>query len=123
MLVSFVYVVACRVLEFVVLLVRDDRSKELEIVVLRHQLSILRRQTARPRLASRDRLVLSALSRVLPRRSWHSFFVTPGDAAALAQADRRAPLDVSTQAAGSAAAHIGHFTGIVAISLLSQSLP
>lgn len=77
MLVSFVYVVACRVLEFVVLLVRDDRSKELEIVVLRHQLSILRRQTARPRLASRDRLVLSALSRVLPRRSWHSFFVTP----------------------------------------------
>jgi putative transposase len=76
-LVSFVYVVACRVLEFVVLLVRDDRSKELEIVVLRHQLSILRRQTARPRLASRDRLVLSALSRVLPRRSWHSFFVTP----------------------------------------------
>jgi hypothetical protein len=39
--VSFVYVVACRVLEFVVLLVRDDRSKELEIVVLRYQLSIL----------------------------------------------------------------------------------
>jgi hypothetical protein len=36
-----VYVVACRVLEFVVLLVRDDRSKELEIVVLRYQLSIL----------------------------------------------------------------------------------
>ncbi len=35
MLVSFVYVVACRVLEFVVLLVRDNRSKELEIVVLR----------------------------------------------------------------------------------------
>jgi hypothetical protein len=33
-LVSFVYVVVCRVLEFVVLLVRDDRSKELEIVVL-----------------------------------------------------------------------------------------
>jgi putative transposase len=73
-LVSFAYVLACRVLEFVVLLVRGDRSKELEIVVLRHELSILRRQAARPQLTPRDRLVLSALSCVLPRRCWHAFF-------------------------------------------------
>lgn len=62
MLVSFAYVLACRVLEFIVLLVRGNRSKELEIVVLRHELSILRRQAVRPQLTPRDRLVLSALS-------------------------------------------------------------
>jgi hypothetical protein len=39
-----VYVLACRVFELLVLLVRGDRSKELEILVVRHELSILRRQ-------------------------------------------------------------------------------
>ena len=51
-------------------------SEVSEIVVLRHQLSILRRQAAQPQLTPRDRLVLSALSCVLPRRCWHAFFVT-----------------------------------------------
>jgi putative transposase len=60
-----------------VLLARSDGSKEVEIVLLRHQLSILRRQARRPRLAERDRLVLAALSRVMPRRSWQAFLVTP----------------------------------------------
>jgi putative transposase len=41
---SVVYVVVCRLFELVVLLGRDERSKELEILVLRHELSILRRQ-------------------------------------------------------------------------------
>lgn len=76
-LVSFVYVVACRLLALVVLLARGDRSKELEILLLRHELSILRRQVGRPRLAEHDRLVLAALSRVMPRRSWQAFLVTP----------------------------------------------
>jgi putative transposase len=76
-LVSFVYVVACRLFAFVLLLARSDRSKELEILLLRHELSILRRQARRPRLAERDRLVLAALSRVMPRRSWQAFLVTP----------------------------------------------
>jgi putative transposase len=76
-LVSFVYVFACRLLELIVLLGRRDRSKELEILVLRHELAILRRQVARPKLTPRDRLLLATLSRVLPRRSWPVFFVTP----------------------------------------------
>jgi putative transposase len=61
----------------VVLLARRERSKEIEILVLRHELSILRRQVTRPQLAPRDRLLLAALSRVLPRRSWPAFLVTP----------------------------------------------
>jgi hypothetical protein len=76
-LVSFAYVLARRLLELILLLGRSDGSKELEIVVLRHELSILRRQVMRPRLSQRDRLLLAALSRVLPRRSWQVFFVTP----------------------------------------------
>jgi len=76
-LVSFVYVVACRLFALVLLLARSDRSKELELVVLRHELSILRRQARRPQLTEIDRLVLAMLSRVIPRRSWHAFFITP----------------------------------------------
>jgi putative transposase len=45
--------------------------------VLRHELSILRRQGGRPRFETHDRLLLSALSRVLPRRSWNAFLVRP----------------------------------------------
>ena len=77
MLVSFVYVVACRLFALVLLLGRSDGSKELEIVLLRHELAILRRHTRRPQLTPRDRLVMVVLSRVLPRRSWQAFPVTP----------------------------------------------
>jgi transposase InsO family protein len=49
----------------------------LEILVLRHELSILRRQAPRPAFTPHDRLLLAAFSRVLPRRSWHAFLVRP----------------------------------------------
>jgi putative transposase len=49
----------------------------LEILVLRHELSILRRQTQRPRLRQADRLLLAALSRSLPRHAWTVFSVSP----------------------------------------------
>ena len=77
MLVSSVYVVLSRLLELVVLFARADRAKELEILVLRHELSILRRQISRPRFEPHDRLLLVALSRMLPRRSWNAFLVRP----------------------------------------------
>jgi hypothetical protein len=77
LVLSLVYVLARRLFELVVLLERGERSKELEILVLRHELSILRRQVRRPRFAPRDRLLLAALSRVLPRRSWTAFSVRP----------------------------------------------
>ena len=55
----------------------DPRPNEVEVLVLRHQLSILRRQVGRPRLRHRDRLFVSALSRVLPRDRWSSFLLRP----------------------------------------------
>jgi putative transposase len=75
-LVSFVSAVVCRLFALVLLLARSDRSKELELLVLRHELSILRRQARRPQLTESDRLQLAVLSRVLPRRSWQAFPVT-----------------------------------------------
>jgi transposase InsO family protein len=75
--VSALYIVVCRLLEFLVLVGRGDRAKELEILVLRHELSILRRQVRRPRFEAHDRVLLAALSRMLPRRSWNAFSVRP----------------------------------------------
>ena len=56
---------------------RDDGSKDLEILVLRHQLRVLQRTAGRPRLRTIDRVLLAAASRVLPRNRWVAFFVTP----------------------------------------------
>ncbi len=74
---SSLYVVLCRLLELIVLVGRSDRAKELEILVLRHELSVLRRQVGRPRFESHDRLVLVALSRMLARHSWNGLLVRP----------------------------------------------
>ncbi len=75
---SFVYWSLRRLLELVVLRFRSEREKEIEIVLLRHQLRVLERQVARPQLTPADRALLAAFSRVLPRRAWkRSLFVTP----------------------------------------------
>ena len=77
MLVSALYLIVCRLLELIVLVGRSDRAKELEILVLRHELSILRRQVNRPRFQRHDRILLAAFSRILPRRCWNAFSVRP----------------------------------------------
>jgi putative transposase len=59
------------------LLARGDAAKDLEILVLRHQLSVLRRQVPRPRLEPADRALLAAISRVPPRSRWSCFLVKP----------------------------------------------
>src|SRR5437016_5450975 len=73
----FVYVLARRVLEVVLLRFRSRGYQELEIVVLRHELAILRRQVTRPELRDADRVLLTAASRILPRAHWSVFLVTP----------------------------------------------
>ncbi len=74
---SFLYWSLRRLLELVVLRFRSEREKEVEILLLRHQLRVLERQVARPVLSPADRALLAAFSRVLPRRAWRSFVVTP----------------------------------------------
>ena len=77
MLWSFVHLVVRNLFALVWLLGRPRRSKELEILVLRHELAILRRQAARPKLTRADRALLAALSRSLPRTAWAGFPVKP----------------------------------------------
>src|SRR5436189_5010553 len=70
MVLSFVYWSLRRLLELMVLRRRAEREKEIEILLLRHQLRVLERQVARPTLTPADRVLLAAFSRVLPRRAW-----------------------------------------------------
>jgi len=65
------------VLAVATLHVRSDDFKKLAIVLLRHELAILRRAGRQPRATWTDRLLLAAASRLLPRRRWRSFIVTP----------------------------------------------
>jgi transposase len=74
---SFVYLALRRSLELVLLCCRSAEAKEIEILVLRHELAVLRRQHPRPRLQPKDRALLAALSRLLPRRRWSVFLVQP----------------------------------------------
>ena len=76
--VSLLYWSLRRFLELFVLRRRSEREKEIEILLLRHQLRVLERQVARPQLTQSDRALLAAFSRVLPRQAWKtSLFVTP----------------------------------------------
>ena len=61
------YLIFTRSLGWLVLLGRSGRSKEIEILVLRHQLAVLQHQTGRPRLSWADRALISALARPLPK--------------------------------------------------------
>jgi putative transposase len=77
MIASVLYWMLRRLVELLVLRRRSDDGKEPEIRVLRHELAVLRRQVARPHCTLADRVVLSALARVLPRGRWGSLFVRP----------------------------------------------
>jgi transposase InsO family protein len=71
------YLTLCHSIQLLAQLARGDAAKDLEILVLRHQLAVLRRQTPRPKLEPADRALLAAVSRVLPRSRWSCFFVRP----------------------------------------------
>lgn len=73
----FVYLVLIRLAGWLVLLGRSDRSKDIEILLLRHQSAVLRRQTSRPRFSWADRALISALARLLPSRRRNGILTTP----------------------------------------------
>jgi putative transposase len=72
------YLMFVRLLGWLALLARSDAANQAEILVLRHQLAVLRRQVAWPRPSWADRAVIAALTRLLPRFRRIGLFVTPG---------------------------------------------
>ena len=77
MTLSFLYRAFRRVLQLIRLVVRNDTDLAVEVVMLRHEVAVLRRQVHRPALEAPDRAVLAALARLLPRRPLGRFFVKP----------------------------------------------
>ena len=74
MLLSLIYYLICRALSTGR---RPTDNRDVELLVLRHQVRVLRRQVKRPCLRRSDRLFLAAASRRLPRPRWSSFIVKP----------------------------------------------
>jgi putative transposase len=77
MLLSFIYLAFVFLLKLVVRSGRSTAAKDIELIVLRHQLEVLRRQVERPRLRPADRALLAAAARLLPRQRRNGFLVTP----------------------------------------------
>ncbi|MGD0376451.1 MAG: integrase core domain-containing protein [Streptosporangiaceae bacterium] len=78
MIISMGYLLVRCLLGCVMVLARREVSKDAELLVLRHENAVLRRQTGRIRYQPGDRLWLAALSRLIPRRRWGEVFaVTP----------------------------------------------
>jgi putative transposase len=77
-LIKIVYLLTCRVLCVAVMVFRGDRAKNAELLVLRHENTVLRRHAGRIRYEPADRAWFAALARLIPRRRWTGIFpVTP----------------------------------------------
>jgi transposase InsO family protein len=77
MALSFLYRLVRRVLGLLCVHRMDAAAKEAEILLLRHQLAVLRRQVGRPRFSWTDRALVAALARLVPRERWAAFLITP----------------------------------------------
>jgi hypothetical protein len=70
MLLSLVYFAVRRLLRAVAPTSRDDVARDVELLVLRHQVKVLARRVHQPPFRRRDRMLLAAASRVLPREDY-----------------------------------------------------
>jgi putative transposase len=78
MVFALIYTVVGRLLSLIVVRGRGEASKDIELVLLRHEVSVLRRQLPRPRLEPGDRLIMAAFTRRLPRSLCNFRIVSPG---------------------------------------------
>ena len=78
MSLRLLYLVFLRLLNLLLLLGRSSASKDVELLVLRHEVAVLRRATPKPRLDWADRAIFAALVRALPTMLWGHRLVTPG---------------------------------------------
>jgi putative transposase len=75
--VKLIYQMFTKLLSWMVLRARSNTTNEIEILVLRHQLAVLKRRTPRPRISWTDRAVIAALARLLPAHHRRGFLITP----------------------------------------------
>ena len=78
MSLRLLYLVFVRLCGWLALLSRSSASKDAELLVLRHEVAVLRRTNYRPRLDWADRAVLVALIRLVPARLRMHRLITPG---------------------------------------------
>ncbi|MEU1631174.1 integrase, partial [Streptomyces sp. NPDC020096] len=78
MALRLLYLIFLKILGWTALLARTEASKNAEILALRHQLAVLRRQVGRPQLSWADRAVIAGLARMLSKALRRHLFVTPG---------------------------------------------